>query len=448
MGKKTQLILSLLLAAVLLVSVSVGGWYWYDSHIDRSGWVEDSGRRFYQDFHGDPASGWHELEEGRFYFRDGGIPATGWLELEGSTYHFDPSGALDRGWKEVEGQTYHFEDSGAMTTGWLHLEKSSHYFGSDGIMAVGLLELEDGTYYLPHGTLAHSWQVIEGLTYYFDESGRMVRGDALVDGSEYHFQEDGVLRLGWYEFPEGRQYYQADGTPLSGLQQIDGKRYYFGEGGFAAAGWIQEGEYRYYFLEDGSAAVGPMDIDGQRYHFTPKGQEILLVNALNPIPQGYEPDLISVTDRHSISAVCYDALIQMLDGCTAAEIEYDFNSSYRTQEVQEAILEGNIEKYMMQEELDYDAAQEKALTFVAIPGTSEHQLGLAVDLLGDEAVAWFNQNCWDYGFIVRYTEEKESITGIIDEPWHFRYVGKDVARDLKETGLCLEEYLGAEPVKG
>ena len=73
-------------------------------------------------------------------------------------------------------------------------------------------------------------------------------------------------------------------------------------------------------------------------------------------------------------------------------------------------------------------------------------LGLAVDLLGSKAVPWFTEHCWDYGFIVRYTEEKEPITGIIDEPWHFRYVGTEVSLDMKNTGLCLEEYLGAPAV--
>ena len=96
--------------------------------------------------------------------------------------------------------------------------------------------------------------------------------------------------------------------------------------------------------------------------------------------------------------------------------------------------------------LDFRAAREKALETVAVPGTSEHHLGLAVDLLGEEAIAWFTKYCWDYGFILRYTEEKENITGIVDEPWHFRYVGTEVSLDLRDSGLCLEEYLGAEPV--
>ena len=105
-----------------------------------------------------------------------------------------------------------------------------------------------------------------------------------------------------------------------------------------------------------------------------------------------------------------------------------------------------LKKYGKKYGLEFEDARDMAYETVAIPGTSEHHLGLAVDLLGDAAVDWLTKHCWDYGFIVRYTEEKEWITGIVDEPWHFRYVGTRVSLDLKDTGLCLEEYLGAEAV--
>ena len=90
---------------------------------------------------------------------------------------------------------------------------------------------------------------------------------------------------------------------------------------------------------------------------------------------------------------------------------------------------------------------------VAVPGTSEHQLGLAVDLVdldnqnlneSQEETAvqkWLLGNSWKYGFILRYPNDKRGLTGIIYEPWHYRYVGKDAAREIYETGVCLEEYL-------
>ena len=90
---------------------------------------------------------------------------------------------------------------------------------------------------------------------------------------------------------------------------------------------------------------------------------------------------------------------------------------------------------------------------VAVPGTSEHQLGLAVDLVSSEytglderqeetgSYQWLVKHCAEYGFILRYPNDKTEITGIIYEPWHFRYVGVEAAREIMDQGICLEEYL-------
>ena len=96
--------------------------------------------------------------------------------------------------------------------------------------------------------------------------------------------------------------------------------------------------------------------------------------------------------------------------------------------------------------MTFAEARAKALETVAIPNTSEHQLGLSVDLVGKSINDWLAVHCWEYGFILRYPEGKQHITGITNEPWHFRYVGTAVSMDMKDSGLCLEEYLGADPV--
>ena len=87
--------------------------------------------------------------------------------------------------------------------------------------------------------------------------------------------------------------------------------------------------------------------------------------------------------------------------------------------------------------------------WVAIPGTSEHELGLAVDINADkerssneEVYNWLAENAWRYGLILRYPQGKEGITGIDYEPWHYRYVGKEVAKQIYEEGITLEEYVG------
>ena len=86
--------------------------------------------------------------------------------------------------------------------------------------------------------------------------------------------------------------------------------------------------------------------------------------------------------------------------------------------------------------------------WVAVPGTSEHQLGIAVDInadginsSGSEVYTWLAEHAHEYGFIQRYPEDKTEITGINYEPWHYRYVGEDVAKEMFEEDVCLEEYI-------
>lgn len=443
--KKRLLLPMILLCAVILGSL-IGGLYWYDNNVDRSGWVEKDGVRFYRDFHADPVSGWLDLPEGRYHFQEGGIPTTGWLEWEGVTYYFD--------------------DTGIMTTGWLEQGEKIYYFGGNGALVEGWLWLEDGRYYLQDGTKAIGWQEIEGKRRYFDEEGRMVSGFAQIGEGRYYFDgdgvmaqgltelesgiylfaEDGVLCTGWQDMEDGRYYFSPEGPRLSGWQEIEGQLYYLGESGRMETGWLTQGENRYYLFEDGHAAIGPNEIDGQLHHFSPHGIEVILVNALHPIPKYYTMDIKNVVGYHDVDARCYDALVQMLADCEAAGIKYNFNSAYRTIKEQTEILEIRTQEHMEEFDLTFEEARKMALDTVALPGTSEHNMGLAVDLLGKEAIAWFQEHCWDYGFILRYTAEKEPITGITDEPWHFRYVGRDVALDMKDSGLCLEEYLGAEAV--
>ncbi|KAB3529975.1 M15 family metallopeptidase [Alkaliphilus pronyensis] len=126
-------------------------------------------------------------------------------------------------------------------------------------------------------------------------------------------------------------------------------------------------------------------------------------------------------------------------------------SGYRSYQRQTSILNSRIKS--LTPSLGLEEAKKKVATFVAIPGSSEHQVGLAVDFttFRDMGVTqdfgntiegkWLNENSWKYGFIIRYTGDKMDITGIIDEPWHLRYVGIPHAEIMKRENLCLEEYL-------
>lgn len=444
MKTKTKIFLPLLLVAVIVASCA-GGWYWYDHNVDRSGWVEKEGVRFYRDFHADPVSGWLTLEDGTYYFYDDGTPHFGWQEIDGITYFFDDTGTMHTGWLENAGHLYYFGANGTMVEGWLWLEDSRYYL-RDGALLTGWQEIDGGQYWFnDEGIAALGFADIDGNRYYFDD-GILCTGLKTIDEQRYLFGEDGIQITGWWENEEGKRYFADDGPMVTGWQEIDGNRYFFQDSGLMTVGWMEDGEYQYYFREDGTAATGRVTIDGQTRYFTPKGIHVVLVNALNPVPTWFERDLVYIDDTHRVDSRCYDALTQMLADCTAAGITYNFNSGYRTQAEQTAILEYRTREHMKTYDLDFEEARDKAYETVAVPGTSEHQLGLAVDILGTEAIAWLTEHCWDYGFIVRYTEAKEPITGIIDEPWHFRYVGTEVSLDMKDSGLCLEEYLGAEAV--
>lgn len=183
-----------------------------------------------------------------------------------------------------------------------------------------------------------------------------------------------------------------------------------------------------------------------------------LVNHRNPLPEDYLPTLTQLINGQAIDERCYPDLQKMMDACRASGLSPLICSSYRTWETQQALYENKIER-LLAEGYDAEAAISEAGTVVAVPGTSEHQLGLAVDIVdmdnqnldeSQESTAvqrWLMEHSWEYGWILRYPSDKSDITGIIYEPWHYRYVGKDAAREIHTLGVCLEEYLGEAPAQ-
>ena len=180
-----------------------------------------------------------------------------------------------------------------------------------------------------------------------------------------------------------------------------------------------------------------------------------LVNRWCPITEAYSPTLTQLINGQAIDERCYPDLQEMMDACRAAGQSPLICSSYRTWETQQELYENKIYR-LLAEGYDADAAISEAGTVVAVPGTSEHQLGLAVDIVDmdnqnlDESQEdtpvqkWLMEHSWEYGWILRYPSDKSDITGIIYEPWHYRYVGKDAAREIYTLGVCLEEYLDRE----
>lgn len=178
---------------------------------------------------------------------------------------------------------------------------------------------------------------------------------------------------------------------------------------------------------------------------------LILVNPWNTVPEDYEVQLDTV-EGYLVDRRCAAALTAMLADCRAAGFEPIICSAYRTQEYQEKLYRNKILR-LMAEGVPKKDAPSIAAQSVALPGTSEHQLGLAVDLISEtytnldqwqERTAvqqWLMANCYNYGFILRYPNGTSETTGIIYEPWHYRYVGTETAKAVQSSALVFEDYL-------
>ena len=171
---------------------------------------------------------------------------------------------------------------------------------------------------------------------------------------------------------------------------------------------------------------------------------LILVNKWNKIPDNYSVELVEVPGGEKVDKRIYDPLMQMLND--AKESNWDKEpivvSGYRTNEKQTELYEERIEEYKKDGYSEKEAITE-AEKWVSVPGYSEHQIGLAVDINGAtyDLYFWLQENSYKYGFIFRYPGNKTDITGISEEVWHYRYVGKEVAKEIYDKGICLEEYL-------
>ena len=175
--------------------------------------------------------------------------------------------------------------------------------------------------------------------------------------------------------------------------------------------------------------------------------QLILVNKDNPVPNDYELELTTLSNGVQVDSRVYPDLQKMFDDMRNEGIYPVVYEGYRTYEQQEKMMQDKIDAFM-EEGYSRKAAKHRALEWVAKPGTSEHELGIALDINAsansqtthEEVYQWLYNNAYRYGFILRYPEGKESITGIDYEPWHYRYVGEEAAKEIYESGLTLEEY--------
>ena len=296
------------------------------------------------------------------------------------------SSAVTSGWVQKDGVWYYYDEQGnPVTNTW----KGSYYLKSDGSYA------------------RNEWQG----SYYLKSNGKMAQSEWVYDKSYqswYYLKSDGsYARNAW----QGSYYLKSDGK-MAVNEWVDGGRYYVDGSGL----WNSNSK---------------VTNKGLYYSVQGKYDEILVVNKHYPLSKDYNPG-----ENPTAKAAFLKLIAQMQKEGYAVSNNYSGFRSYATQ----AQL---YQSYVNRE------GQAAADRYSARPGYSEHQTGLAFDVIGtnghlveDESAAqWLLDHAADYGFVVRYLKGKESVTGYMHEEWHLRYVGKE-AKEIAASGLTLEEYYG------
>ena len=319
------------------------------------------------------------------------------------------SSATTSGWVKQNGAWYYFDgNSNPVKNAW----QGNYYLKEDGQMAQSEWIYDDSYqawYYLKSdGSYAkNAWQGV----YYLKSNGKMAQSEWIYDASYqawYYLKSDGsYARNAW----QGNYYLKSDGK-MAKNERVDGGRYYVDATGLWKANSKVTNKGSYYSLQG-------------------KYDEIVVANKHYPMSKDYYPG-----ENATAKAAFLKLIAQMQEEGYAISDNYSGFRSYATQ----AQL---YQSYVNQE------GQAAADRYSARPGYSEHQTGLAFDVIGTDgqlvedsnAAQWLLEHAPDYGFVVRYPRGKESITGYMHEEWHLRYIGKE-AKDIAASGLTLEEYYG------
>ncbi|MDE6748348.1 MAG: M15 family metallopeptidase [Lachnospiraceae bacterium] len=203
-------------------------------------------------------------------------------------------------------------------------------------------------------------------------------------------------------------------------------------------------------IEGGTQFINYIEksVQAEKRHVVQDYEEwnLILVNTWNEIPEDYDVTLTELSNGQEVDSRIYPYLQDLFDAMREDGIYPIVREGYRTADEQQRILDDKVMAFI-REGYSKSRAKRLAEKWVAIPGTSEHQLGIAVDINADkekssneEVYEWLAENAYKYGFILRYPQGKEDITGTAYEPWHYRYVGEEAAEEIFNRQICLEEY--------
>lgn len=193
-----------------------------------------------------------------------------------------------------------------------------------------------------------------------------------------------------------------------------------------------------------SPPLAATSFDRHQHSLTDPGSIWVIVNKSHPIrPSDFRPDT-SIVRGYRVATIAAEPLARLLDAADAARLPLKITSAFRSYDYQHAV----------HAQVVGARGTRGAEAISARPGHSEHQTGLAVDLqpldgrcaldacfAGTPEGRWLADHAWEYGFIVRYTRANQDVTGYGPEPWHFRYVGRSLAQELRESGVgSVEQY--------
>lgn len=180
---------------------------------------------------------------------------------------------------------------------------------------------------------------------------------------------------------------------------------------------------------------------------------LALVNKDYTLDKDYEPAMKKLVDDMEVDERIVEEAAQMLKDAKKAGMNMEVVSAYRSYDTQSTYFNSDMQSWV-NSGYSLVEAYETTSQSVAYPGHSEHAMGLALDIVSEsyqtldeeqentDEAQWLKEHCWEYGFILRYPAGTTEITGIVYEPWHYRYVGKEAAKEITEQGITLEEYLG------
>ncbi len=203
--------------------------------------------------------------------------------------------------------------------------------------------------------------------------------------------------------------------------------------------------------EDFQAQGSQAETSEEDYEFESSDWRLVLINKQHPIPDGYDFELGTIVGSMMCDKRIISDLLAMMQAARSDGVNLVIKSPYRPDSRQETNFNARIKKYMGQG-YSYMEAYKRTSQVITVPGASEHQVGLALDITCDtydelnegfgdtKAGEWLAEHSCEYGFTLRYPEGKEYITSIDYEPWHFRYVGREAATIMRDESICLEEF--------